>query len=89
MDRFYSGGKLVASIQPNNQNLGNTDVQAYINTGAVRNDGKQYYHDRNITIKPANTTLPIQFRFVFIFLIGNGKFINATGCAGLYQAIYG
>jgi hypothetical protein len=43
---FVSGGKLVASIQPNNQNLGNTNVQAYIKTGGVRNDGKQYYHDR-------------------------------------------
>ncbi|HEV8270860.1 MAG TPA: S8 family serine peptidase, partial [Chitinophagaceae bacterium] len=47
---FISGGKLVASIQPNNQNLGNTDVEAFINTSGVRNDGKQYYHDRNITI---------------------------------------
>ena len=29
---FVSGGKLVASVQPNNQNLGNTNVQAYIKT---------------------------------------------------------
>lgn len=33
---FESGGQLIASILPNNQNLGTTDVQAYINAGAVR-----------------------------------------------------
>ncbi|MFL5773183.1 MAG: S8 family serine peptidase, partial [Flavisolibacter sp.] len=33
---FKSGGQLVASIQPNNQNLGATDVQAFINSSAVR-----------------------------------------------------
>jgi hypothetical protein len=80
---FVSGGKLIASVQPNNQNMGNTDVQAYINTGGVRNDGKQYYHDRNITIKAANTILGDSVTVRFYFLdIETENLLNATGCAG-------
>jgi hypothetical protein len=79
---FISGGKLVASIQPNNQNLGNTDVEAFINTSGVRNDGKQYYHDRNITIKPSNTTLADSVTVRFYFLdTETENLLNATGCS--------
>ena len=79
---FISGGKLIASVQPNNQNLGNTDVQAYINTGSVRNDGKQYYHDRNITIKPTTTTLTDSVTVRFYFLdTETENLLNATSCA--------
>jgi len=80
---FTSSGKLIASIQPNNENMGNTDVQVYINTGSVRNDGKQYYHDRNITIKPATTTLSDSAIVRFYFLDSETEnLINATGCSG-------
>jgi hypothetical protein len=79
---FTSGGKLVASIQPNGQNLGNTDVQAYINSGAVRIDSNQYYHDRNITIKPANNNLTDSATVRFYFLDSESEqLINATGCS--------
>jgi hypothetical protein len=79
---FISGGKLVASIQPNNQNMGNTDVQAYINTGSVRSDGRQYYHNRNITIKPANIALADSAIVRFYFLDSETEtLINATGCS--------
>lgn len=78
---FRSGGKLVASVQPNNQNLGSTDVQAYINTGGVRNDGKQYYHDRNITIKPTNVSLADSAIVRFYFLDSETEnLINASSC---------
>ena len=80
---LVSGGKLVASVQPNNQNLGNTDVQAYINTGGVRNNGFQYYHDRNITIKPFNTSLSDSVTVRFYFLDTETEdLINASGCPG-------
>ncbi|HET6767026.1 MAG TPA: T9SS type A sorting domain-containing protein, partial [Chitinophagaceae bacterium] len=66
----------------NNQNLGSTEVQAYINTG-VRNDGKQYYHDRNITIKPANTSLNDSVTVRFYFLdTETENLINGSGCSG-------
>ncbi len=79
---FTSGGKLVASLQPNNQNMGSTDVQAYIFTGGVRNDGNQYYHDRNITIKPATPALGDSALVRFYFLDTETEaLINATGCA--------
>lgn len=78
---FTSGGKLVASINPNNQNMGSTDVQAYINTGGVRNDGNQYYHDRDITIKPATTALSDSALVRFYFLDTETEaLLNATGC---------
>ena len=78
---FLSGGKLVASIQPNNQNLGNTDVQAYINTAAVRNYNGQYYHNRNITVKPANEKLADTVRLRVYFLDSESEsLISAAGC---------
>lgn len=80
---FLSGGKLVASIQPNNQNLGNTGVQAYIHTGSVRYDARQYYHNRNITIKPTTIALADSAIVRFYFLDTETEaLINATGCTG-------
>lgn len=80
---FESGGKLVASIQPNGQNLGSTDVQAFIHSGAVRSTSTQYYHNRNITIKPATTSLADSVTVRFYFLDSETEaLINATGCAG-------
>jgi len=78
---FTSGGKLVASVMPNNGNMGSTDVQAYINTGAVRTNSNQYYHDRNITIKPATVNLSDSATVRFYFLDTETEtLINATGC---------
>jgi hypothetical protein len=78
---FTSGGKLLASIHPNAQNLGSTDVQAYINTGPVRIDSNQYYHHRNITVKPANNNLADSATVRFYFLDSETEqLINATGC---------
>ncbi|HEY1870729.1 MAG TPA: T9SS type A sorting domain-containing protein, partial [Chitinophagaceae bacterium] len=77
---FTSGGKLVASVQPNNQNLGSTNVQAFINTGTVRFTNNQYYHDRNITVIPANTlTDSAIVRFYFLDS-ETENLLNATGC---------
>jgi hypothetical protein len=79
---FTSNGKLIASLQPNNQNLGSTDVQAYINSGAVRHTSSQYYLDRNITIKPSSTPADsVTVRFYFLEKESD-SLISATGCAG-------
>jgi hypothetical protein len=57
-------------------------VQAYIKTGGVRNDGKQYYHDRSITIKPTNIGLNDSVSVRFYFLDAETEnLLNATGCA--------
>jgi hypothetical protein len=77
---FNSGGNRVVSINPHGQNLGNTDVRVYINTGGVRNDGSQYYLDRNIVIQPAIApTGPVSVRYYFLNTETN-NLINATGC---------
>ncbi|MGC4037116.1 MAG: S8 family serine peptidase [Chitinophagaceae bacterium] len=78
---FTSGGQLVASVMPNNQNMGSTDVQAYINSGAVRTNNLQYYHDRNITIKPATRSLADSATVRFYFLdTETENLINANSC---------
>jgi hypothetical protein len=77
---FNSGGNRVVSINPHGQSLGNTQVKVYINTGGVRNDGYQYYLDRNIVIQPSNAPSgPVSVRYYFL----NTEMydlINATGC---------
>jgi hypothetical protein len=78
---FTSGGKLVASIQPNGQNMGSTNVRAFINPGAVRYTTHQYYHDRNITVIPANSlTDSVAVRFYFLDT-ETELLLNATGCS--------
>ncbi|RYY54922.1 MAG: T9SS type A sorting domain-containing protein [Chitinophagaceae bacterium] len=79
---FTAPGGLIASVNPQGANLGSTDVQAYINQGAVRYDGPQYYHNRNITIKPADISPAGPARVRFYFTDAETEaLINATGCA--------
>ena len=78
---FTSGGKLVASLLPNNQGLGATDVQTFINTAPVRYTSSQYYLDRNITIKPANSPSDsVSVRFYFLDSESD-SLLAAKGCA--------
>lgn len=79
---FTDGGKLIASVNPNGQNLGNTNAQAFIHTGAVRTSSGQYYHNRNITITPTNVNLTDSASVRFYFLDSETEtLINATGCS--------
>jgi hypothetical protein len=78
---FEAAGKLVASVNPNGQNMGSTDAQTYIHTGAVRTNAGQYYHNRNITIKPTTVNLADSATVRFYFLDSETEaLINATGC---------
>ncbi len=51
---FKKDGKLLAAIQPMGQNLGNVQLQTFINANAVRNFHGQYYANRNFVFKPTN-----------------------------------
>ncbi len=78
--------KLVASVNPNGSNMGSTDVRAYFNTGAVRYNLNQYYHDRNITIIPTNLTLADSASVRFYFTDAEtDTLINASSCAFCYK----
>jgi hypothetical protein len=78
---FNAGGNRVVSINPNGQNLGVTDVRVFINTGGVRNNGKQYYLDRNIVVQPANApTAPVSVRYYFLETEAR-SLMGATGCS--------
>jgi hypothetical protein len=83
---FVQAGKIIASVNPDGQVLGNTDVQSFINTGGVRYNSNQYYHDRDITIKPANNTLSDSCTVRFYFLDAETEaLLNATGCGTCYK----
>ncbi len=78
---FIDNNQLITSILPNNNTLGSTATKAWINNAAVRNDGKQYYADRNITIQPATTTTAAPVTVRFYFLDKEVEALrNATGC---------
>ena len=80
---FKSNNQLIASIQPHNQNLGSTGMQAYIYTGKVRNNSRQYYHNRNLTIKPATQALTDSVSVRFYFLDREtDSLVLADGCSG-------
>ncbi len=78
---FTSNGKLIASLKANNQNLGPTEVQAYINKDSLRYWNNQYYHNRNITIKPAQVSVADSVKVRFYFLDSEtDSLIKAKGC---------
>lgn len=82
---FIQSGKLVASVN-SPVNMGSTDVQAYINTGGVRINSDQYYHDRNITIKPTTVNLADSATVRFYFLDTETEaLIAATGCSFCFK----
>ncbi len=82
---FIQSGKLVASVN-SPVSMANTDVQAYINAGPVRINSDQYYHDRNITIKPTTVNLADSATVRFYFLDTETEaLIAATGCAYCYK----
>ncbi len=81
--------KIIASVNPDGLDMGNTNVQSFIHLGAVRTNSNQYYHNRNITIKPANNTFPgvndsATIRFYFLDT-ETEALLNATGCATCYK----
>jgi hypothetical protein len=64
---FDLGGQRILSLQPNGQDLGNVKLKVFINNSGLRNDGKQYYLDRNIVIQPSNPPADsVSVRYYFL-----------------------
>ncbi len=83
---FESDGKLLASVNPNGQNMGSTEGQAFIHGGPVRVNTSQYYLNRNITIKPTAVNLSDSASVRFYFLDSESEaLINATGCSSCFK----
>ena len=79
---FTDAGQIIASIQPNNNNLGATEVKAFRSDTAFRTDNKQYYAPRNITIKPTNRSFTNTSTVRFYFLDAEVDSLRkATGCS--------
>ncbi|MBS1974039.1 MAG: S8 family serine peptidase, partial [Bacteroidetes bacterium] len=78
---FTNGGNLIASVNPNGQNLGNTNVKVYLLDSGSRNVSNQYYLNRNIVIQPeTQPTDSVSIRFYFLDSEAN-SLIHATGCS--------
>ncbi|HVS96139.1 MAG TPA: T9SS type A sorting domain-containing protein, partial [Puia sp.] len=78
---FDIGGRRVAAINPNGQDLGATTVKVFFNrSGAIRYDSVQYYLDRNIVIQPSNPpSASVGVRMYFLDSEAV-RLINAAGC---------
>lgn len=77
---FDMNGKRVASINPNGQDLGVTNVKMFIDTGAIRDTTNQYYLARDIVIQPAKKPAGnVAVRFYFLDSEAN-RLINDTSC---------
>ncbi len=75
-------GKIIAAVNPNTANMGSTNVQSYIYTGAARVSSNQFYLQRNITIKPATRSLSDSATVRYYFSDAESEaLIAATGCA--------
>ncbi|HUR66556.1 MAG TPA: S8 family serine peptidase, partial [Chitinophagaceae bacterium] len=78
--------KVIASVNPGTQNMGSTNSRSYIHAGAVRVSSTQYYHNRNITVKPAARILADSATVRFYFLDTETEaLINATGCPTCFK----
>lgn len=82
---FTQNNQLIASINPAGNNLGTTEASAYVHITTnfnVRNINNQYYHHRNITIKPALSTLADSSVVRFYFTDAETDTLTrAIGCA--------
>lgn len=84
---YSSGGKRVASINPNGNNLGNTTVDVYPYTGPVRISSSQYYVNRNIVIRPQTQPgADVSVRFYFTDAEAK-SLLAATGCGSCSKPI--
>ncbi|MES2430607.1 MAG: S8 family serine peptidase [Bacteroidota bacterium] len=78
---YTAVGRMIASINPNGNNLGPTKLQVYPYTGIVRNSNGQYYANRNIVLQ--STHSPISNVSIRLYFTGveADSLINATGCS--------
>lgn len=82
---FTEGGKLIASVL-STQPMGTTDAQAYIHSGPVRINSDQFYHNRNITIKPTSISPADSAIVRFYFTDAETEaLISATGCSYCFK----
>lgn len=78
---FDMGGKRVASINPNGQDLGNTTIMIFRNPSSVRDTNNQYYLDRNMVVQPTvQPASKVGLRFYFTDSEAV-HLMNASGCA--------
>ncbi len=74
-------GHRIFSINPNGQNLGNTQLSVFLDTSAIRDTAGQYYGARNWVIKASNpVTAAVDVRYYFTDSEAS-RLVLANGCA--------
>jgi Subtilase family/Secretion system C-terminal sorting domain len=77
---YDENGHRIFSINPNGQNLGNTNVTVYRDTAAIRDTAGQYYGGRNWVIRTTNPpTSAVGVRYYFTDSEAN-LLIHDTSC---------
>lgn len=80
---FDKDGQRIASINAASQDLGKTDVKAYLFKDRVRSQNGQYYHGRNLSIQPGKRDLKDSVAIRFYFLDSEtDSLVMAKGCVG-------
>ena len=86
---FSVGKNVVAAINPNGQDLGNTVVKVYIEDSMVRNSSNQYYLGRNIVIQPSTQptdSVSVRFYFLDSEVDSLMSALGCTNCGTLHDA---
>lgn len=80
---FLQDSQVVVSIRPNGQDLGPTEVQAFVHRGNSRNFQGQYYLNRNWVIRPSvlHPAMPVDVRLYFLDRESD-SLVFASGCTG-------
>ena len=77
---FTDAGKIIASILPANNTLGQTESKAWINSGGITVFQNQYYGARTVTVKAASNPVgPVKVRYYFTDTEANALRL-ANGC---------
>ena len=77
---FDENGHRIFSINPNGQNLGNTQLSVFRDTVSIRDTAGQYYGERNWVVQSSNpASSAVGVRYYFTDSEAN-KLIQATGC---------
>ncbi len=78
---FNENGQRILSINPNGQNLGNTRISMYRDTGSIRDTAGQYYGERNWIVQTTSpATAAVGVRYYFTDSEAN-QLIGANSCA--------
>ncbi|XZF15259.1 S8 family serine peptidase [Chitinophagaceae bacterium MMS25-I14] len=77
---FTSGGKLLAQIQPQGQNMGTTSVNLYMHDSTYESNSSQYYLPENFVIQPGTQPADTVLVRYYVTEASAIAITSSTGC---------